>query len=441
MTARAQTPVSKTLITLAVVVLYIVARKIPLPSITASAEAPYLPHSVESIMALGYQPLLTGYVLVECAALLVPKWRPLRAGSQAGRAQLHRASLIIGMIVALVQALFLALAFQKRGAGLSPAATAGTVITLLGATAALIVLTWFADRDGLGSGFSALILAAAILGISSPIGNALTAVQFGAIPFSALFTEVLGLAALVIMTLFLFSPYCLPNTSPDALMISRPACGVTPLTAIPQILALGALVSKQIQPGWATAHKVFTSSSGSFFACVISAFVFAFLFNRPERIAAAWNAFSPNPPEGVPRLKAVMLESFLFIALAIGVQAGLVSQLGARRAPNAANVIFATAIICDFIREWRARQANAHLTFIWEIHQTYAVVPAMRLLESQGLHPFARGLHLRSLLQFFGPYVPIQILVPGDEAQACHALLQDRCPSPDTSHPDLDCGD
>jgi hypothetical protein len=282
----------------------------------------------------------------------------------------------------------------------------------------------------LGSGFSALILAGAILGISSPIGNAVTAVQLGAIPFSALFTEALGLATLVIITLFLFSPYCLPNTAPDALMISRPACGVTPLTVVPQVLMLGALVSKQIQPGWATAHKVFTNSSVSFFACVIGAFVFAFLFNRPDRIAAAWNAFSPNPPEGIPRLKAVMLESFLFIALAIAVQAGLVSQLGGRRVPSAANVILATAVLCDLVREWRARRASAHLTPVWELHQTYAVVPAMRLLESQGLHPFARGLDLRSLFQFFGPYVPIQILVPAGEAQACHALLQDRWPGP-----------
>ena len=54
-------------------------------------------------------------------------------------------------------------------------------------------------------------------------------------------------------------------------------------------------------------------------------------------------------------------------------------------------VILGTGVICDLVQEWRARRNNATLTIVWEIHQTYAVAPAVRLLEEQGLHPFARG--------------------------------------------------
>jgi hypothetical protein len=205
---------------------------------------------------------------------------------------------------------------------------------------------------------------------------------------------------------------------------------VAPLTLVPRALLLGGLVPTLTQSGRASTHEPFANSPGIFFPCVISTFVFVFLFNRPDRIAAIWNALSPNPPEGIPRLKAVLLESLLFVAFAIGVQEWLTHRVGRAYVPNAASVILATGVICDLVCECRARQANSHLMPIWEIHQTYAVVPAMRLLESQGLHPFARGLHLHSLLQFFGPYVPIKILVPADEAQTGRALLQSRWPGP-----------
>jgi hypothetical protein len=57
----------------------------------------------------------------------------------------------------------------------------------------------------------------------------------------------------------------------------------------------------------------------------------------------------------------------------------------------------------------------------------------MRLLQAQGFHAFARGLALRSLLQFAGPFAPVVVLVPAEEAQAAHALLKERWPVLDRS--------
>jgi hypothetical protein len=126
-----------------------------------------------------------------------------------------------------------------------------------------------------------------------------------------------------------------------------------------------------------------------------------------------------------------MVESVLFIVLVVIVQAWLVQRVGRSFVPNALTVILVTGILSDLVREWRANEPRFHLTPIWEIHQVYAVAPALRLLEAGGFQAFAQGLRLRSLLQFFGPYVPVRILVPAAQAQAAYSLLQSRWPWPE----------
>jgi hypothetical protein len=421
---------TKAFVTLGVLAVCLVARNIPLPTVTLREGLGQGGTASQSIMALGAQPLLIGYVLVELLALLVPAWRPLRQGGPAGRAKLNRASLIVGMLLALGQAWVLIFSLERTGAAYEPGAgfRVITVVILLGATAAQVVLARIVDGEGLGSGFTILVLAAVLPQIFGPIGRAFTAVLAGVIPFSALLNGALGVAVLVGGTLWIFSPYFLPldETWPHPALISRPACGVAPLTVVPGIMLLASTLTWLHHSGATWQVPVYPRATAVLI--IVAAIPFAFMFNRPGRIVEAWKALSPNPPEGIPVLKAVTLESVLFIALAVAVQGWLVQRLGRGRVPNATPIILLTGVICDVMREWRADETDAQLTPIWEIHQVYAVAPAMRLLVAEGIQAFAGGLRLRSLLQFFGPYVPVQILVPADQAQAAYALLQARWP-------------
>jgi hypothetical protein len=423
---------TKALVTLGVLAVCLGARKIALPTVATNAGLSHGATAFKSIMALGVQPLLSGYLLVEWAALMVPAWRPLRQGEPAGRAKLHRASLIVGMLIALGLAWTLTLGWERTGVAYHPGAgfRVMTTIILLGATASLVVLARIVDGQGLGSGFSILVLASVLPQIIQPIEKALAAALKGAIPFSALLNGAFGAALLVGATLWMFSRYCLPmdETWPHPALISRPACGLTPLTAVPPILALAVVLPHLHHASTAWRAQAPVDFRATVILSILAAVLCAFLFNQPDRIVEAWQALSPNPPEGIPRLKAVLLESILFIALAVAVQEWLIQRLGRDYAPNAATIILMTGILCDLVREWRADKTDAQLTPIWEIHQLYAVAPAMRLLEAEGIHAFARGLRLRSLLQFFGPYVPVQILVPAGEAQVAYTHLQARWP-------------
>src|SRR5262245_50148159 len=56
-----------------------------------------------SVVALGLTPILSGFLIVEVAARLLPRWRALRSGAPAGRQVLRRAALALTLGVALVQ--------------------------------------------------------------------------------------------------------------------------------------------------------------------------------------------------------------------------------------------------------------------------------------------------------------------------------------------------
>lgn len=427
-------PWTKAFITLGVLAVCLGARRIPLPTLTPTAGFGDGMMPICSIMVLGVGPLIAGYMLVEFAALLVPEWRPLRVGNPAGRARLHRAALLIGMFLALPQAVVITVGLESTdvtrnyGAGFRVI----TVLTLVAATGALVALARLVEHEGLGGGFSLLLLADLVPKIVGPLGNAFSAAQSGAVPYSVLLNGVLIAAVPVGATLWMFSQFHLPASDnfPHPSLVSRPACGVAPFTIVAAIFAAAAAWTRINFPGHALSLEPPGGLPTALLLSTGAAVLFAFLFNRPDRITAIWMSLSPNPPGGIPRLKAVMLESVLFIIIVALAEAWAVQRIGIY-ASNTVSIILATGIICDLLREWRAKGSDPHLTPVWEIHQTYAVAPAMRLLEAERIRAFAKGTRLRSLLQFFGPYVPVQILVPAADAQRAHALLQARWPRAD----------
>ena len=84
--------------------------------------------------------------------------------------------------------------------------------------------------------------------------------------------------------------------------------------------------------------------------------------------------------------------------------------------------VVVTAVIMDVVGEWRARHGR-ELRSVWPLHRVYAVDPALARLAAAGITAYPRGVYLRTLLQFFGPWVPVELLVPEDRAAEAEALL------------------
>ena len=60
---------------------------------------------------------------------------------------------------------------------------------------------------------------------------------------------------------------------------------------------------------------------------------------------------------------------------------------------------------------------------MWPEHRPYAVAAARAALAAEGIPVHARGEELRRLLQFFGPYVPIELMVPRADVERATTIL------------------
>src|SRR5512138_2347200 len=102
------------LISLGALALFLGAHQVPLPGVQP------VTHDGEglrmyNIMALGVRPFVSGFLLVEWAALLVPRWRSLRVGAPEDRAKLKRVAVIVGLILTLGQAVVLVAGLAGMG--------------------------------------------------------------------------------------------------------------------------------------------------------------------------------------------------------------------------------------------------------------------------------------------------------------------------------------
>ena len=84
----------------------------------------------------------------------------------------------------------------------------------------------------------------------------------------------------------------------------------------------------------------------------------------------------------------------------------------------------ATAIGMDLVSEWRARQRCRDLVVVWPMNRVQLADLAVHALQEAGIGAYTRGRYHRGLLYFFGPFVPIDIMVPADRADEAAGLLR-----------------
>lgn len=429
----------KALVTVAVVAACLAGNFIVLPTVDHNAQ----PHQQSigdlSIMCLGIGPLLSAFLLVELVAWRIRAWAPLRLGGPTARGKLRRAAVILGMILTAGQALVMALGMEHFGMAATPGLSSRllTTVTLLGAACVMILLAQLVDRHGLGNGFSILILVWLGPRTIPACANLWAAVLSDTIRFRALLPGLLIVVGFVAATLWMFSPCrLLPHGSPeDSVPMRLPACGSMPLTLPAAVLFFFATLAGHLDlwprlksVGLALRQGTYTYLLALLVLSVATAAFFSELFNDPGHIANAWRRLSGAAAPTVIPFKPVMWESAIFVVLIVLGEQWLIHLWGAANVPPAANIVIATAVLLDLLREAHAQRVHHNLVSVWEIHRVYAVDPVLRLLAAEGIRCFPRGLHHRTLLQFFGPYVPVHIMVEAKDAEHAQALLQSRMP-------------
>jgi hypothetical protein len=369
-----------------------------------------------SLFALGITPAISAFLLVELAALIVPRWRPLRRGGPSARARLGSATVSVALVLALVQSWMIA----DYMLSMPPLAHLSRWLLIVSFTGGALVVTFVAlliSRYGLGNGFAVLLLA----GHGALAYRAVHFLSGGTADPKPILAFLTAIVLAAIATTWIVRSR-VRGASP-ASSVRLPTAGVVPLAMVPGLMVLFALswpeAAARIGIWWQEA--VGRPGAGILVELgfvVATGAALSWLFSRPARLG--------NATAGVGRLRGFLIASAISIAYLV-----LLALLGRWQAVvlgyfgiALSSVAIATAIIMDLVAEWRAFARRDDLVPIWPLHQVQRVDLVTDALARNQMDVHARGLHLRLLLHFFGPFVPVLLYVPAEQAEEARAIIR-----------------
>jgi hypothetical protein len=405
-------------ITLLAPVVYFALTRIPIPALGADAlsllaSLPNYDPATTSIAALGIAPVLFAFYVVEIAALIIPRWNGLRTGGRAGRRKLLFATYPLALLFTVVQSWTVGaeLAGFSENAALIPV----TIACHLAVTALLIGLAVLIDRRGLGGGYAVLLGASALPVAYGLFWSCWVAVKRELLSALHVAVIVAMLGGVVAVTVYLLR---LGRTKVPGLVLRVPSSGILPLGMAASLLTAFEWLNPYAASYWLT----FLATS------VILAIGLSYLFNRPTLVGDLVSHVTGEDREVMwgharGQLGAVTAVTASFIGgivLVSGFFGWLVS--GALFIDVALTVVV-TALILDLLAEWRFRRVVPEAIVAWPLERVYAVGPALLALERAGIPAHARSLRQRTLYQFFGPEVPIDLMVPAARAEEAEKVL------------------
>jgi hypothetical protein len=398
------------------------------------------PRSI-SVFALGIMPYLSASWVVELAALAVPAWRPLRHGGPKGRQRLGRAVLAVTLALCVSQSF--AMARMLEGMALTESIGSVSIpivmLTLTAGAFLLGILAETAGAYGLAGGFALISITFQLIAPLEAIASRALAgaarVELGL--FAAFAAFVAGATAFVLRpppengaTTKEPTYRAAPEERARGVAIPPPSSGIVPLAVTATILSTAMLQNLGLPTErlFALVNRDRIYYIGAAVVVVASAFVVARLFHAPERLAVLAArargdeaAVAGLAAEARDRLRESTLRSVLYVAALL--VAGEACWRLAGTASIAVPVALGTALALDIAAELRARREVPGLVAIWPEHRPYAVGPARQALDEAGIPMFARGERVRRLLQFFGPYAPIDLMVSREHAERATEIL------------------
>lgn len=365
--------------------------------------------------ALGLMPVLTAFVVVEGIALAIPALR-WRRHDPRGRRGLTIAVAVGTIALALAQGFFLSryltnvLHVVGRDAGLT--FQLGVAAALACGAVLLAVLARIIDEHGLGSGYGVLAACGAFIPMAHrPVTQ----------PLAIHVPQVMALIAAMGITVGVLRWRV--GGEDDEPGLRLPTSSLVPLLHAGGLLLLfgtlsGAGLFHQTMNDVLMRVQMALATPWSQLAFILGLVaLWSWLLARPSLLAATARAAGLAPPSmatwaRATALSAAMSGAVAMIYLVVPGTADLVSMSIA---------MFATAAVMDVLAD--ARALRAPLATIVVLHQVQRSHVVARILEEAAIPFHLRGAHLRTLLAFFGPYVPVTVLVPAEHGERARALL------------------
>ncbi|HEY1556327.1 MAG TPA: hypothetical protein VGF94_15940 [Kofleriaceae bacterium] len=359
-----------------------------------------------SPFALGIMPILTAFWLVELAALSVPRWRKLRHGGPAGRRVLGFAVAVTALVLALIQAYFVARWLEAQSfddSEIIHASRATFWLVVVTMTAGTMVLAWLAaaiGTRGIGNGYAVLFVAGWLLGAPAHLA------------FDTRLALALAIVACLAIVLII-----LVLASARLGRIALPASGILPITTAAGLVSIAsALFTLHANIPAAVFEKLHAADHGIAIPALNVAIlvpVWAYVFARPALSGATRREW-----QGAVVTTGLALAGLVIVA-------GLAQDYvpGSRGFFELGVLLPAIATVADWIDELRARRRE--LVPVWPLHAPLRIQDVRDKLAAGGIDCFLQARRLRQLLWFFGPWAPIMVLVPPERALEAEKILRE----------------
>jgi hypothetical protein len=360
-----------------------------------------------SIVDLGVGPITTAFIVVELAMLMVPRWRRARL-QPAARIVAGRYVAVIGVALALVQS-YLAVSYLHElarfntGELFSPsvAAYVAAMASPAAGTMLLVIVAGMIRQHGLGNGYGALLVSTwAIQAIDHVVDQPGPGHALGLVALAAI-----GCATVALLRMRIGDDRQAP--------LRLPASGAVPLTSAGFVMVLGTFALHGLPAVWGHGGFLpdpFAPGWGMVGWSIVLVPVWSFAFSRPAIVAPLAATAQIAPPGQASWLRATLL-SLPFLGLI-----SAASRLAVGTHPDAAvlgdpaHAMLLAAVVLDLVDDLRSRRGD--LVVAWPLHQAQHAELVRRVLADAGIPCHLVASHLRTLLAVFGPYAPIDVLVP-----------------------------
>jgi hypothetical protein len=397
-----------------------------------------------SVVSFGLGPLVSGFLLVEAIAWLVPRWRRLRSNGPAGRRKIRRWAVGATLVFAAVQGFFFSRflhqksdLFQTGCLMVDPGLGSQllVILSLVAGVCFLLTVAELIDQFGLGSGVSCLLGAEALGRLTEVAVVLLQALADGGVERADVIRQALLAVGVIVASVLVLGAHRwrAPGISPEHASLRTPTSGLFPLTFATAALALpGPLSSfgielgplRDLAPGRQPYPVIFgLLALGSGFLLSLAFYRRRLVLPVLARAATPSDEATPAPRHRRLAVRAAIIRTLLFLG-AVSALGHLLAAGPLRVWPDPILLITITAVVLDLGTEWRARRRHGPLVAIWLLNQVALVQPVVDTLARAGIFVLPRTAFHRALLQALGPYLPIVLLVPEARAAEARGLVQ-----------------
>jgi hypothetical protein len=394
-----------------------------------------------SVLAIGAEPFFTAAALVELVAVIVPRWRRRRISGPAARRPLAVASVVLGLLLAGMQSYAISGGMASLGTSTNAPLTA--VVMLVGSIV-LLPLAHLVTSRGLVGGLGLFLVLGLVVRTLEGNLPAWRGAATGGLAVQTVAIHLAIVAACAYLTVRALRSAWSPRPrggeaesgyraapgagreDPAVTSVPVPASGLLPLTLGLGLVglfatfralgveSLGVPVPDIASDGWWT----------SAFALSLTVPI-AWVFQPASRIEAIFRrAFSIEARQPVSSgFRSALLKTLAYFAALLVLER--ISAAATGSFVDLTVVAGATAMFLDAAGEWRLRSSGDSLASVAEEHRPYAAGALLQRLQAEGIGAAARGLHLRTMLQFFAPYVPIAIFVPVADAPRARSIARE----------------